>query len=428
MKKETVGAVTHTHTHTQVSNNNEKINRKNDNGVTLIALVITIIILLILASVSITTLFGQDGIITRAQEAARKTKEASENEQAFLDYARDYIADYLHGAGEKTLEEKMADAGITGDPASLSDVVDGVPIPEGFTVSTVEGEKTKAGGLVIIDDNGSEFVWVPVKDLEPDGTRDGTFTDNQQFGRRIFCGWDLEPEYFLAVLEQFGGTTPEESKFTENIDTAVITSVEEYGGFYIARYEASYKEGKVVSKPSTTATYDTWVATNGRLWNDISQVDAKTACENMYTSDAKVVGHLPYGAEWDSTLQWFKETKFSGEIDPYALVGDDSSSWGNYGGTTFTYGEDLIKAVNEYTLINTGVETIPSNRHRVNNIYDIAGNLSEWTQTKYGIDDSRCVRGGEYLEMKYGSALSYNSIPETQSYGSMGFRPALYIK
>ena len=53
--------------------------------------------MLILASISITTLFGQDGIITKAQEAARKTKEASENEQEMLNYATGYIANILSG-------------------------------------------------------------------------------------------------------------------------------------------------------------------------------------------------------------------------------------------------------------------------------------------------------------------------------------------
>ena len=100
MRNETVGAVTHTHTHThthtQVSNNNEKIDRRNDNGVTLIALVITIIILLILASVSITTLFGETGIITKAQEAGRKTEEAARNEQEILNYAKEYINEILN--------------------------------------------------------------------------------------------------------------------------------------------------------------------------------------------------------------------------------------------------------------------------------------------------------------------------------------------
>ena len=51
-----------------------------EHGVTLIALVVTIIVLLILASVTISTIFSDNGIIKKAQEAANKTKEAVEQE------------------------------------------------------------------------------------------------------------------------------------------------------------------------------------------------------------------------------------------------------------------------------------------------------------------------------------------------------------
>ncbi len=53
----------------------------NTKGITLIALVITIIVLLILAAVSIATLTGDNGILTKAQEASAMTKEATLREQ-----------------------------------------------------------------------------------------------------------------------------------------------------------------------------------------------------------------------------------------------------------------------------------------------------------------------------------------------------------
>ena len=49
---------------------------ESNKGITLIALVITIIVLLILAGVSIAMLTGQNGILTQANEASNKTKEA----------------------------------------------------------------------------------------------------------------------------------------------------------------------------------------------------------------------------------------------------------------------------------------------------------------------------------------------------------------
>ena len=57
--------------------------RKNQ-GITLIALVITVIVLLILAGVTIATLTGDNGILTRAEQAKEKTEEAQEKESLEL--------------------------------------------------------------------------------------------------------------------------------------------------------------------------------------------------------------------------------------------------------------------------------------------------------------------------------------------------------
>ena len=54
---------------------------KNEIGITLIALVITIIVLLILAGVTISTLIGESGIITRANEADLSTELSKYKEQ-----------------------------------------------------------------------------------------------------------------------------------------------------------------------------------------------------------------------------------------------------------------------------------------------------------------------------------------------------------
>jgi len=50
---------------------------KTNKGITLIALVITIIILIILAAIAINAVFGENGLILRAQEAKFKTEVSS---------------------------------------------------------------------------------------------------------------------------------------------------------------------------------------------------------------------------------------------------------------------------------------------------------------------------------------------------------------
>ena len=60
------------------------MNQKQNKGITLIALVVTIILLLILVGISITMLTGQNGILNRAAESSKVTKEAQLDEQVKL--------------------------------------------------------------------------------------------------------------------------------------------------------------------------------------------------------------------------------------------------------------------------------------------------------------------------------------------------------
>ena len=76
-------------------------------GITLISLVVTIIVLLILAGVTIATLTGDNGILTRALEAKNKTEEAQEKESLELAVTSSQMEDV------NTLEiteEKLSDA------------------------------------------------------------------------------------------------------------------------------------------------------------------------------------------------------------------------------------------------------------------------------------------------------------------------------
>lgn len=67
--------------------------RKNY-GITLIALVVTIIVLLILAGVTIATLIGENGILTRTQEARNETKQEQKDEENILNSYEDQINEY----------------------------------------------------------------------------------------------------------------------------------------------------------------------------------------------------------------------------------------------------------------------------------------------------------------------------------------------
>ena len=66
---------------------------KTNKGITLIALVITIIVLLILAAVSIATLTGENGILTKASNAKNETTRASAKEKVQIAVMGSYGTD-----------------------------------------------------------------------------------------------------------------------------------------------------------------------------------------------------------------------------------------------------------------------------------------------------------------------------------------------
>ena len=77
---------------------------KKQTGITLIALIITIIVLLILVGVTIATLTGENGILTRANDSKKQTEIASVKEQAQLDIAN-WIAERLENGEDTTLDD-----------------------------------------------------------------------------------------------------------------------------------------------------------------------------------------------------------------------------------------------------------------------------------------------------------------------------------
>ena len=140
-------------------------------GITLIALVITIIVLLILAGVSIATLTGQNGILTRANDAKEQTEKASVKEQAQLDIAN-WVADKMKNGEDATVDtpEKVKEileaANSNNENKYYKGFTDtGITTPSGYEVSyeelyitSLSGEETSktAGEVLKVNPDGEE--------------------------------------------------------------------------------------------------------------------------------------------------------------------------------------------------------------------------------------------------------------------------------
>lgn len=147
---------------------------------------ITIIVLLILAGVTLSTLVGDNGIITKAQEAKQNMANASAEEQQLIQNLVNSINAISEGGSGGIVtppEDPKPELPEGWNPDKVIDVVtEGdlhAPIPDGFTASKVDGENTISGGLVIYETeeevNSSnhdtalttynQYVWIPVTEI-----------------------------------------------------------------------------------------------------------------------------------------------------------------------------------------------------------------------------------------------------------------------
>ena len=135
-----------------------------------------------------------------------------------------------------------------------------------------------------------------------------------------------------------------------------------------------------------------------------------------------------WGIQWDETLKWLIDT---GE-KTYAEVGKDSTSWGNYFNNSFTYYTNTSKST--ATKASDVITRIPSGAYEganANNVYDLAGNVYDWTLESYGsgTGNYRCIRGGYYGNVgDYYPAASRNYGEPYRSDDAFGLRCSLFIK
>ena len=279
-------------------------------------------------------------------------------------------------------------------------------IPKGFAPINENGadwgtEEGYKSGLVITDkvtdgeSTGNEFVWVPV---------DGEIV---KFERYDFGKMDSKITSF--------------NELTETIPTELLESVINNGGFYIARFEAGIAENmpqEELSSNSTitygNGTYKPVSKQGAIVWNYIQWGErndgtnpgngAVTVARSMYPTDDinyGVISTLIYGVQWDTTLK-FIEAYDIGEAN-YDTYATDSTGMGNYSGTN---GGDTTTA----TPAICGLLDV----FRQKNIYDMAGNVYEWTKEKYS--NNRMSRGGDYDN----SSLNYPASYRNSSYSGDG--------
>lgn len=425
----------------KINKKSARKNYSNQAGITLIALVVTIVVLLILAGVSLNAIFSDSGIIQKAKDAQTKADEATQKDLEGIDSLDQLVNKYANG-GTTELKaydkaEKNAD-GTLKENAKYTDSEDTtVTIPKGFKVSDVasdgssDGEQTVSTGLVIQDKDKNEFVWVPVNytatgTLDDDGLDTGfkdTFkrsTTDSKYTEPYGSGYDGEDIEYLKMMK----------------------SVQENKGFYIGRYEAGTTDKRtkettgiskvVVKRDAYPYIYVKW----GEGMATVGEEGAVYLSKNMYSAnEIGATSTLCYGVQWDAIMKFVEDSTHSIT---------NSTTWGNYKNNAWTI-ERTTAQYTDTTNVKTGnwtaitsdksktssasylLTTGASDTFKVKNIFDLAGNVLEWTMEAHD-SASRIYRGGHFSNIgSYDPASSRYSNSPNDSRNTLGFRLALYL-
>ena len=346
---------------------------------------------------------------------------------------------------------------------------DSVPVPNGFVGSKVTGENEIDTGFVIYEGeeevtdsnvqtaqtSRNQYVWIPVEDISKfygtdangkswgkiynftTGTNSsntfdevtGTYANNWSESNGVMSISsstsyrepdvlrDRDTPYYLKTYK-----VSEDSMLDfllrQQVDfKKMIYSVEKYGGFYIGRYETGdlSKEQVVVQKGNTDITSQTWYAMYEK---------SKTLSDNNNNIETGMI----WGNQFDRTLMWLMECNAKDETTGKSKeeVISDSTSWGNYSNATFQYTNSSGGTSTKNSGSGVRIPTGSTEYTNANNIYDLAGNVFDWTMEAYDTYD-RVYRGGYYDGGgTYYTASSRNNYSPADSYD--GTRATLYIK
>ena len=261
-------------------------------------------------------------------------------------------------------------------------------VPEGFRISRDSAEKVQ-GGIVIEDKDLNQFVWVPV----------ATIAD---YKRAWYTGGGSFSSYSEAL--------PEDEK----------TSVERYKGFYIGRYEAGDKESTVAKtlRSSNDVTKTVTIKANQAPYNYATRTQAISLAEGFSTKQGyKAKTKLVSSYVWDTTIAFLQKVNSDYGSSPEE---------GNYTDTKFSYtditGTSQTKANPSSVLVPTG-QTTP-----VCNIYDMGGNVWEWTtESCSDTDYPYAGRGGFYNNNFANFPAGMRDFFSGNALDGIGFRLALFM-
>ena len=405
-------------------------------GITLVALVVTIVALLILAGVSINLVLGNNGIIAKAKDAETKSAEASQNDLKGMNGLVSEMEGALAGNGSTGSGSGNGGAGGSGADTKVPAEATAETAPYFPDNTFTKKEGTIDTGLVIQDASGNEYVWVVVPRTTAvyatTGLGKTTFTDAdytsiendlKEYTKTYRGSTSFITDTWYADDKNEGWLSETEYKTLKN---SMLKSVYENGGFYVGRYEAGIGTNRTSIESQVNGKYP--VPTTAPVtkadaypYTYVTRTQAQNLASNV--NSGTKTSSLMFGVQWDLVLAFM--SKDTAKITSTDDLTTNSTAIGNYRDSVFQLSQTgKYATMSDYNLSSTWnpsttsttnfvdssrnkiaqssngngilVTTGTSEKNKVMNIYDVAGNVWEWTLEKTSKNDPCASRGGGF--------------------------------
>ena len=313
--------------------------------------------------------------------------------------------------------------------------------------STILSGTNLENGLVMIDGNKNEWVWIEVpksifSNVAYTGGQSITSSEGDENLEKIEqtlknYASDYGYENWNDVYYEGCGLESEGQYIS--LKNRMLKSVFDNGGFWIGRYEAGSNEYH--QNENEVKDRDLVIQKDKYTYNFVITEKAQELSETLVTNNERV-SSLMFGIQWDLICKYIETKNIKLEdgtlVNEYFLT-HNSKEIGNYSSSKFTItsmnaqklnsnesnysaiAQNQVKNANEGTLLTTGT----SDTNKILNIYDLAGNQFEMTLEHSKTDEyPTTVRGGESGGAGYLSSHDY--VEYNIGYKNISFRPTIF--
>lgn len=398
--------------------------KENVKGITLMILVVTIIILLILSTVVVKLSLDDRGVLSEAKEAVNEWNRVSSDEESQLSKLANEMRKIRNGTVDdnekpgESINNPLKDITVNRTQNIQTKDKEGnkIVILAGFKVVNPEDDVTK--GIVVEDvsandqtSKGNQYVWIPVTHVN--GEKINTVRDNNGIECTIeLARYEFNTDGTIKTKVIDGGFIA--SNYLEETEAEHIASgktntiakdinkfkesVKNNGGYYLARYEAGDSTTENERTSSSSQTVTPVFKDNNIVYTNITQPNAATLMRNLYSNqNENYMSDLVNSYAWDTAIKFIQE--FS------------DSNYSN-------------QSPRQTTLAKTGQAINGTNKDIRCNIYDMAGNVSEFStesNTYKNFNTLSVPRGGNYSITSY-STIHRGGDNVSNKFGSLGFR------